>query len=176
MTTLGTGLINVANPEIQTYFAISLSDAAWVVTSYLIAVSVMLLVFGRLGDVIGYRRLFSLGVWGFAASSLLCSVSGHFALLLICRVLQGVAAAMLMSMGPALITTSFPPQQQDARWGPRNRDVPWLERWTSHRGRVAWDLRLAVSLLGTRPRICGLPVLLAVTPHPSDRERHPFQH
>ncbi len=117
MTTLGTGLVNVANPEIQVHFRSTLGESAWVVTSYLLAVSVLLLIFGRLGDVFGYRRLFTMGLVGFACASVLCCVVGPFSLLIAARLLQGGFAAILMAMGPALITTSFPPQQRGRALG-----------------------------------------------------------
>ena len=117
MTTLGTGLVNVANPSIRTYFDATLGEAAWVVTSYLLAVSALLLVFGRLGDIVGYSRLLAIGLVGFAATSLLCSLVSVFPLLIAGRLAQGAFAAILMAIGPALITTTVPPQERGRALG-----------------------------------------------------------
>jgi EmrB/QacA subfamily drug resistance transporter len=110
MTTLGTGLVSVAAPEIQASFGVSLGEASWTVTAYLLSVSVLLVIFGRLGDVLGYRRLLGYGIVGFAVASILCAMAPTYPVLLGGRLLQGASAAILMAMGPALITTSIPGQ------------------------------------------------------------------
>jgi MFS family permease len=101
-------MVNVAFPAITTHFAIPIADIQWVVIPYVLAQSSLLLAFGRLGDMLGYRRIFLLGSTWSAAALLLCALAPGYGWLLLARVAQGIGAGLLLSCGPALATQLFP--------------------------------------------------------------------
>lgn len=96
---------------------ISLGQSAWVVLIYLLVVSLFLLPLGRLSDLWGRRRIFLLGFLLFAAASLLSGFANSFGLLVLGRGLLALAGSMLLSIGPALITTTFPANQRGKALG-----------------------------------------------------------
>jgi EmrB/QacA subfamily drug resistance transporter len=95
MVVLDVSIVNVALPSIQTDLGFSPEDLQWVVSGYALTFGGFLLLGGRLGDVLGRRRLFMIGLVGFAAFSLLCAVSQTDTMLIVARLLQGAASAML---------------------------------------------------------------------------------
>lgn len=117
MSALDGNVVNIAMPLIQRDYGASLGDVTWVVTAYLLTISSLLLIFGRLGDMWGYRRVYSAGYGIFGLGSLLCGLAGSLGGLVAARAVQGVGAAMLMSMSPALITTSFPASERGRALG-----------------------------------------------------------
>jgi EmrB/QacA subfamily drug resistance transporter len=110
MATLDSSIVNVAMPTLAAELSASIDLAQWVVTAYLLAITSLLLPFGRLGDMLGRRKVYSLGFLIFTAGSALCAVSAGMAGLIAARVVQAVGAAMLMASGPAIITLAFPPE------------------------------------------------------------------
>lgn len=100
-------MVNVAFPAITAHFAIPIADIQWVVIPYVLAQSSLLLAFGRIGDMLGYRRIFLLGSAWSAAALLLCALAPGYGWLLLARVLQGIGAGLLLSCGPALATQLF---------------------------------------------------------------------
>src|SRR5262245_26497096 len=90
MIVLDATIVNVALPSIQSDLGFSQSSLAWVVNAYLIAFGGLLLLAGRLGDLIGRRRIFLLGLAVFTAASLLCGIAQSQAMLVGARFLQGV--------------------------------------------------------------------------------------
>lgn len=101
-------VVNVALPAIQRTLGASVAQAQWVVESYALLLAALLLVGGALGDRLGRRRVFALGVAVFAAASLACAWSRTIGELIAARALQGVGGALLVPGSLALITTSFP--------------------------------------------------------------------
>ena len=100
--------VNVAFPAIATAFGLALPDIQWVVICYVLTYGSLMLAVGRLGDIFGHARVFRLGlVWSALAYLVLAVVPG-FGMLLACRVLQGVGAALVLGCGPALATQPFP--------------------------------------------------------------------
>src|SRR3954452_13168770 len=85
-------VVNVALPVIQADLHLSGPRLTWVTSSYLIAFGGLLLLFGRLGDLIGRRRIFMLGLGLFTAASAACGLAGTAELLIIGRFIQGVGA------------------------------------------------------------------------------------
>src|ERR1700741_4457431 len=83
-------IVNVALPSIQDDLGFSQSNLAWVVNAYLIAFGGLLLLAGRIGDLIGQRRIFLVGLAVFTAASLLCAVAQAQGLLIAARFVQGV--------------------------------------------------------------------------------------
>ena len=104
--------VNVAFPAIVRAFALSIPEIQWIVISYVLTQTSLLLIFGRIGDMLGYRRVFLLGcAWSFFAF-VLCALSTSYPLLLVARVLQGVGAGLVLSCGPALVTSLVPEQDR----------------------------------------------------------------
>src|SRR6188508_2095 len=93
MIVLDATIVNVALPTIQDDLDFSQSSLAWVVNAYLIAFGGLLLLAGRIGDLIGQRRVFLIGLAVFTAASLLCAVSQNQEMLIIARFIQGAGGA-----------------------------------------------------------------------------------
>jgi len=107
MTSLDNTVVNVALPSIQRDLHLSIGGLQWVVSSYILAFSSLLLVGGRLADRYGRRRLFEAGLTVFTGASLLAGLAGSEHVLLFGRALQGVGAAMLTPTTLAIISTTF---------------------------------------------------------------------
>ncbi|TQN43946.1 EmrB/QacA subfamily drug resistance transporter [Blastococcus colisei] len=108
MVVLDGSVVNIALPRIQDELAITDADLTWVVTAYAIAFGGLLLLGGRLGDVIGRRKVFFAGVLLFSVGSLLAGLAQEQWQLLAARALQGGGAAAASPTALALITTTFP--------------------------------------------------------------------
>jgi len=108
MIVLDGTIVNIALPHIQTSLGFSQSSLSWVVNAYALALGSLLLLGGRLGDILGRRRMFVVGVLVFAGASLLGGLAQNEAMMLGSRVLQGVGAAIASPAALALITTTFP--------------------------------------------------------------------
>jgi len=92
MVILDSAVVNVALPSIQADLGFSQSSLAWVVNAYLIAFGGLLLLAGRVGDLVGRRNVFLAGLAAFTGASLLCGVAGSEAMLIGARFVQGVVA------------------------------------------------------------------------------------
>lgn len=101
--------VNVAFPAITEAFALALRDIQWVVVGYVLAQTGLTLLFGRLGDRLGHRRIFALGVGSSALTHLAVGFAPDYATLVGLRVLQGVSVALTLACAPALATLLFPP-------------------------------------------------------------------
>lgn len=110
MATLDSSIVNVAMPSLAATMSASLELVQWVVTAYLLTITSLLLAFGRLGDMLGRRPVYSMGFLVFTAGSLLCGIIANIYFLIGARVIQAVGAAMLMANGPAIVTLTFPPE------------------------------------------------------------------
>jgi EmrB/QacA subfamily drug resistance transporter len=110
-------VVNVALPAIQRELHASVYQAQWVVESYALLLAALLLVGGALGDRLGRRRVFLLGVGVFAAASVACALSQTVRQLIAARAVQGVGAALLVPGSLALISASFPEQERGRAFG-----------------------------------------------------------
>jgi EmrB/QacA subfamily drug resistance transporter len=110
-------IVNTVLPSITEYFKTDISVAQWVPTIYLLTISCLILLYGRLGDMIGYRNVFLSGLAAFTLTSALCGVSQSIWMLIVFRALQGLAAGMMMAVGYAIITSAFPPQERGKALG-----------------------------------------------------------
>jgi EmrB/QacA subfamily drug resistance transporter len=115
MIILDQTIVNVALPSIQSDLRFSQSSLAWVINAYLIAFGGLLLLAGRLGDLIGRKRIFLAGLALFTSASLLCGVSWSPAMLVAARFLQGVGGAMTSAVILGMIVTLFPEPREQAR-------------------------------------------------------------
>src|SRR5215469_6668362 len=105
-------VVNVALPALQTNLNATAADVQWVIESYALFLSALLLVGGSLGDHYGRRRVFVLGVVIFAVASGLCGFAGSIRQLIIARALQGFGAALLVPGSLAIISNSFSDQER----------------------------------------------------------------
>ncbi len=107
MVILDVAIVNVALPTIQVDLEFSQKNLQWVVSAYALAFGGLLLLGGRAADILGRRRIFTLGVALFAASSLLAGLAWSDDLLVVARALQGVGAAMMTPSALSILMTSF---------------------------------------------------------------------
>ncbi|MBC7186940.1 MAG: MFS transporter [Calditrichaeota bacterium] len=110
-------IVNVVLPTISASFGVPISTVQWVPMTYLLTISSLLMFFGRLGDIIGYRRVYLWGLGGFVLASAMCGLAPTAGWLIACRALQGLAAGMMMAVPFALITASFPPEERGKALG-----------------------------------------------------------
>src|SRR5687767_14765058 len=115
MIVLDATIVNVALPSIQDDLGFSQSSLAWVVNAYLIAFGGLLLLAGRLGDLLGQRRVFLAGLAVFTVASVLCAVSQTDGMLIAARFLQGVGGAMSSAVVLGMIVTMFPEPREQAK-------------------------------------------------------------
>jgi MFS family permease len=104
--------VNVAFPHIVRGFDLAIPQIQWVVIAYTLTYAALTLVFGRAGDMLGYRRIFQMGNVSGALAFLLCAAAPSFGWLLGARVLQGIGAALALSCGPALATSLYPEHER----------------------------------------------------------------
>ena len=107
MIILDQTIVNVALPSIKRDLGFSTSGLAWVINAYLIAFGGLLLLVGRLGDLIGRRRIFLAGLTVFTLASLLCGIANSQALLIGARFVQGIGGAMTSAVILGMIVTMF---------------------------------------------------------------------
>jgi EmrB/QacA subfamily drug resistance transporter len=105
-------IVNVALPVLQRDLGVTFSALQWVVESYTLMLSALVLVGGAIGDVYGRRRVFIAGIVIFAAASAGCGLSQSAGLLIAARAVQGVGAALMMPGSLAIVSASFPRERQ----------------------------------------------------------------
>ncbi|WP_250566476.1 MFS transporter [Streptomyces sp. Tu102] len=115
MTILDGNIVTVAMPAIQSDLGFSASGLAWVVNAYLIPFGGLLLLVGRLGDLIGRKRMFTAGLAVFTAASVLCGVATGQSVLVAARALQGVGGAMTSAVVLGMLVALFPEPREQAR-------------------------------------------------------------
>jgi EmrB/QacA subfamily drug resistance transporter len=112
VVTVDSTAINVALPAIAEDLGGGLAGQQWVANAYLLTLSSFLLIGGSLGDVIGERRVFIVGVAGFGVTSLLCALAPTIELLVLARALQGMTGALLTPAALAVIVRTFPESER----------------------------------------------------------------
>src|SRR5688500_7255905 len=115
MVILDQTIVNVALPSIQADLGFTQSGLAWVVNAYLIAFGGLLLLAGRVGGLVGRRRMFLAGLAVFTAASLLCGLAQSQAMLIGARFVQGLGGAMTSAVILGMIVTLFPSSRERAR-------------------------------------------------------------
>lgn len=108
MVPLNASIVNVSLPSITEFFQVSVATSQWVLTAYLIMLLGLVLFFGRFGDYYGQEKLYMYGVAGFLVSSVLCSLSPSIYFLILFRAIQGIAAAMMISVSIGIVRRVFP--------------------------------------------------------------------
>ena len=115
MIVLDVTIVNVALPTIKDDLGFSDSGLAWVVNAYLIAFGGLLLLSGRLGDLVGQRKIFLIGLTIFTAASVLCAISQTQGMIIGARFVQGVGGAMSSAVVLGMIVTMFPEPKDQAK-------------------------------------------------------------
>ncbi len=103
LSSLGTSIANVALPTFAQAFRATFQEVQWIVLAYLLAITTLIVSIGRLGDIVGRRRLLLAGIFLFTAASVLCGVTPALWLLVAARAAQGVGAAIMMALTIAFV-------------------------------------------------------------------------
>ena len=108
MAVLDGTIANVALPTIARDLNATPADSVWVVNAFQLVITVLMLPLASLGEIVGYRRVYRIGLAVFTLSSLACALSDSLLALTLARVVQGVGAAGLMSVNAALVRFIYP--------------------------------------------------------------------
>ncbi|NUT93286.1 MAG: MFS transporter [Saccharothrix sp.] len=117
LPSLGISIANVALPTLSTAFDAPFTAVQWVVIGYLLTITVLVVALGRLGDVVGRRRLLVGGIAVFAVATLLCGLAPTLPLLVAGRALQGVGAACMMALTVAFVGETVPKERTGSAMG-----------------------------------------------------------
>lgn len=117
MATLDGSIANVALPTISLSLDVPLHLVQWVITAYLLTISALLPVVGKISDLIGRYRVYNSGFFVFAAGSALCALSTSIWMLILTRVIQAIGASLLMANSQAIITETFPLKERGRALG-----------------------------------------------------------
>lgn len=109
--------LNIALPSIGQEFSLNAIQIGWIATSYILTSAVFLLPFGKIADIYGRKKIFTLGVLVFTTSSFLCALSRSASVLILFRIMQGIGASMIFSNGVAILTSVFPPRERGKALG-----------------------------------------------------------
>jgi EmrB/QacA subfamily drug resistance transporter len=117
MTLLDLTIVNIAIPDMVDHLNASLDQILWITNAYTLALAVLMITSGRLGDLIGKKNLFVYGVALFTVSSLACGLAGSASVLIAFRAVQGVGAAMLLPQTLSMIVDVFPAEKRGVALG-----------------------------------------------------------
>lgn len=117
LSTIDGSIVNISLGTLVSAFDSNLNVVEWVVLAYLLTITCLLLLMGRLGDMFGKRRVYTVGFVLFTVASVLCGLAPTIGALIGFRALQAIGAAMIQSVGPALLVTAFPPKERGTALG-----------------------------------------------------------
>jgi len=121
MADLDGTIVNIALPTISESFSLSSSSVSWVATMYLLVMAGCVLIFGKVSDVIGYKRVFLSGFVIFTIGSFICGIlpdlTGSFVTLIGSRAFQGIGGAMITAIAPAMVTAFVPMKMKGKAMG-----------------------------------------------------------
>jgi EmrB/QacA subfamily drug resistance transporter len=117
LSSLGTSIANVALPALADAFAASFQEVQWVVLAYLLSITALIVGAGRLGDIVGRRRLLLAGISLFTIASVLCGIAPTLPLLIVARAAQGFGAAIMMALTLALVGETVPREKTGSAMG-----------------------------------------------------------
>jgi DHA2 family metal-tetracycline-proton antiporter-like MFS transporter len=110
-------IVNISLPAISHYFNSSLSVVSWVIMLYLLILGSLMMAFGRLGDIVGFRKIFLLGIAIFTLGSISCGLAPKIELLILFRGVQATGEAMCASVGSAMISSMLPNEVRNRAFG-----------------------------------------------------------
>ena len=117
LATIDGSIVNIALPTLQEEFGAPFSSVQWVVLAYLLVLGTLSLLFGRLGDMIGKKRIYTTGFVAFTAASAAAASAQSVGMLIGWRIVQAVGAAMILSLGLAILTAAFPATERGKALG-----------------------------------------------------------
>lgn len=117
LSSLGTSSANVGLPTMAQAFGATFQDVQWIVLAYLLVITTLIVSVGRLGDIVGRRRLLLAGLGLFTAASVLCGLAPSLWLLIAARAAQGIGAAVMMALTMALVGETVPKAQTGRAMG-----------------------------------------------------------
>jgi len=117
LSSLGTSIANVGLPTLASAFNASFQQVQWVILAYLLAITTLIVSVGRLGDIVGRRRLLLAGICLFTLASGLCGIASTLWLLIAARVVQGLGAAVMMVLTMAMASESVPKAKTGSAMG-----------------------------------------------------------
>jgi EmrB/QacA subfamily drug resistance transporter len=117
LSSLGSGVANVALPTLARTFGAPFQQVQWVVLAYLLGVTVLIVSVGRLGDIVGRRRLLLVGLAVFTVASVGCGLAPNLPLLIAARAAQGLGAAVMMALTVAFVGEAVPKDRTGAAMG-----------------------------------------------------------
>jgi EmrB/QacA subfamily drug resistance transporter len=117
MAVVDGSVVSIALPTITKYFNTSIAQSQMIMTAYLVTLTSLLMIFGKVAEYTGKARLFVLGIALFTLSSLACGISTSLNMLVFCRIVQASGAAMMFSISSAIIFQSFPRGEQGRAMG-----------------------------------------------------------
>src|SRR5437016_9507178 len=117
LSSLGTSIANVGLPTLAQAFTASFQEVQWIVLAYLLAITTLIVSVGRLGDLIGRRRLLLAGIFLFTVASVLCGVAPTLWLLIAARAVQGLGAAIMMALTMAFVGETVPKAKTGSAMG-----------------------------------------------------------
>ncbi len=112
VTALSNSVLNAILPLVATSYNTDISSVEWIVTAFLLVQSGLLLTFGRLGDMIGHRRVYLTGLLVFIVTLVLCALAPSVETLILARMLQAAGGAMFVANSSPILTVIFPPRQR----------------------------------------------------------------
>ena len=117
LPSLGTSIANIALPTLAAAFGASFQQIQWVVLAYLLATTTLIVIVGRLGDIMGRRRLLMAGIFLFTAASGVCGLTSGLGLLIAARAAQGLGAAVMMALTMAFVGEAVPKSRTGGAMG-----------------------------------------------------------
>lgn len=117
MSTLDGSIVNIALPELSKQLNLPMAQIEWVTTGYMMAICTAILLFGKLGDMVGKIRIFKIGTIVFIIGSMLCGLSESLPALLASRVIQALGASMTMANSQGIVTDIFPASERGKALG-----------------------------------------------------------
>src|SRR5262245_33718170 len=117
MLMLDSTVVNLALPAIQGDLDASTPELQWVVNAYLLVIAALVVTAGRLGDIVGRKRVFQLGMAAFVFGSMLCALAPDPVALICGRAVQGLGAAAVLSLSLAIVVGAFPDEERPRALG-----------------------------------------------------------
>src|SRR5258705_83200 len=150
---IDSSIVNVSLPHMQGSFSASLDEIAWVLTSYIVANSIMIPMTGWISARVGRKRYFLTSVCAFVAASTLCGAARTLGQIVFFRLLQGVAGAAMIPSSQAILMETFPAAEQQmamATWGVGMLFIPILGPtiggWITDNWNWRWNFYINVPL------------------------------